>query len=66
MNPEGTLAAVRHELRVHLMAEESDGVGDLLASLWRLLCRQPQVVETEARGEYERWKLRFEMLEATT
>jgi hypothetical protein len=62
---EGNLAAVRHELRVHLMAEESEGVGDLLASLWRLLSAQPKV-DAEARGEYERWKLRFEMLDATT
>ncbi len=68
MSRNPNLAEVRHELRVHLMAEEPEGVGDLLSSLWRLLSSQSRIAEDErvdARGEYERWKLRFEMLAST-
>ena len=51
------VARIRQELRERLMAERHEGVWETLAVLDRLT-----EVERELRGEYERWKLRFELL----
>ncbi len=51
------IARIRQELRERLMAEQHEGVWETLAALGRLAER-----ESELRDEYERWKLRFELL----
>lgn len=54
------LARIRHELRERLMAEKYDGVDELLERL-HIAGRN----DTELRCEYERWRLRFDLLSVT-
>ncbi len=49
------VAKIRQELRERLMGQRHHGVAPVLASLRRFV----------ERGEYERWRLRFEALAAT-
>lgn len=51
------LARIRAELRVRLMSRRYDGTRDILRQLEEAAMRQSGL-----RGEYERWKMRFEML----
>jgi len=55
------VSRIRQELRDRLMAERHEGVGDVLAVLRRLAERDIQA--TDLRKEYERWALRFYLLE---
>ena len=52
------LAHIRQELRERLMALDPGGTGSILDRLAAL-------GGGELRGEVERWRLRFELLEAT-
>jgi hypothetical protein len=51
------VARIRQELRDRLMSDRFDGAGEWLARL-RLLAEDT----AELQSEYERWKVRFEML----
>ena len=51
------LARIRHELRERLMSQQHQGSQDLLARL-RLAAEN----DSDLRSEYERWRLRFELL----
>ena len=57
------LARIRHELRERLMAQRIDGTEEILA-------RFRSVAEAEADGcpelksEYERWRLRLDLISA--
>ena len=51
------LARIRHELRERLMSQRHQGSQDLLARL-RLVAEG----DSDLRSEYERWRLRFELL----
>lgn len=53
------LALVRHQLREHLLAQDSRAAADPLSKL-----RQVSTGDTELRAEYERWAFRFELLAA--
>jgi hypothetical protein len=55
------MAEIRRELRERLMAQRTDGVADVLACLRRFADRQDDGV-SDLRREYERWRLRFELL----
>jgi hypothetical protein len=55
------MAQIRRELRERLMAERTDGVADVLASLRRFADRQDDGI-SDLRREYERWRLRFHLL----
>ncbi len=57
------VARIRQELRERLMAERHEGAADVLARL-RSLADLDGVAEL--KSEYERWKLRFELLAATS
>lgn len=59
------VARIRQELRDRLMSEHHDGAGDLLARLRHLAEEDAAVASPELRSEYERWKVRFELLAAT-
>ena len=58
------VARIRQELRERLMSERHEGAGELLARL-RLLADQDGGFAQELKSEYERWKLRFELLAAS-
>lgn len=51
------LARIRAELRVRLMSRRYDGTRDILRQLEEAARQQSGL-----RGEYERWKMRFDML----
>jgi hypothetical protein len=53
------LARIRQELREQLMAQRCEDAQDALARL--LLAAEG---DAELRGEYERWRLRFDLLSA--
>jgi len=53
------LARIRSELRDRLMAQRVQGAWDLLARL-----RLAAEGDSDLRSEYERWRLRFELLAA--
>jgi hypothetical protein len=55
------IARIRHELRERLMAQRADGTGDVLAR-FRHVAEDGAVSSPELRSEYERWRLRFELL----
>jgi len=57
------VARIRQELRERLMSERHEGAADVLARL-RHLADADGVAEL--KREYERWKLRFELLAATS
>jgi hypothetical protein len=54
------LARIRSELRNRLMSQHTKGAWDLLARL-----RMASEGDDELRSEYERWRLRFELLAAS-
>lgn len=54
------LARIRQELRDRLMSQRYQGAQDVLARL-RVVAES----YSELRSEYERWRLRFELLSAT-
>lgn len=56
------LARIRHELRERLMSQRSEGADELLARL-RSAVEDDALASAELRSEYERWRLRFELLE---
>jgi hypothetical protein len=51
------LARIRQELRERLMAQRHQGTQDVLARL-RIAAED----DADLRSEYERWRLRFELL----
>jgi len=54
------LARIRSELRDRLMSQRHEGTDQLLARL-----RLAAEGDADLRGEYERWRLRFDLLAAT-
>ena len=54
------LARIRQELRERLMSLRFDGASDVLARL-RIVAEN----DIELRSEYERWRLRFDLLSVT-
>jgi len=59
------VARIRQELRERLMSEHHEGAGAVLARLRQLAEDDAGVACSELRSEYERWKVRFELLAAT-
>jgi hypothetical protein len=58
---EREVARIRQELRERLMSQKSEGVQEILACLRRFADRETGGIN-DLRSEYERWKLRFELL----
>jgi hypothetical protein len=56
------LARIRHQLRERLMSQRSEDVNAILERLRAVVAENEEVVEL--RSEYERWKLRFDLLDA--
>jgi hypothetical protein len=54
------LARIRQELRDRMTSRRCDGTGDVLARFCLLTDEHPDL-----RSEYERWRLRFELLAVT-
>ena len=59
------VARIRQELRDRLMSERHDGAAEILARLRYLAEEDDDVASAELRSEYERWKVRFELLAAS-
>ena len=57
------VARIRQELRERLMSERHEGAKDVLARL-QMLAQNDEGESQELRSEYERWKMRFEILAA--
>jgi hypothetical protein len=57
------LARIRQQLRERLMSQRSEDVAAILDRL-RQVAENDAVSSPELRSEYERWKLRFDLLEA--
>jgi hypothetical protein len=57
------LARIRQQLRERLMSQRGEDVGGILDRL-RQVAENEQVSSPEIRSEYERWKLRFDLLAA--
>jgi hypothetical protein len=55
------LARIRQELRERLMSSRTEGAEDLLARLRAAAALHAQVAP-ELAGEYERWRVRFELI----
>ncbi len=55
------LARLRHELRQRLLSHKSDGADAVLAR-FRRAAELHRRTSPELSGEYERWKLRFELI----
>jgi hypothetical protein len=55
------LARLRHELRRRLLTHRPDGI-DLVLARFRTALETNAAKLPELRGEYERWKTRFELL----
>jgi hypothetical protein len=55
------LARIRGELRMRLMSRRYDGTTEILKRLKQAADRAPERAG-ELRNEYERWRMRFEML----
>ena len=55
------LARVRRELRQRLLMQVGDGVTEMLDRFKRAAERDPDRA-AELRNEYERWRLRFDLL----
>ncbi len=58
------LARIRRELRDRLMSQRYEGTGAVLARL-RIVSEDDATASPELRSEYERWRLRFELLSAS-
>ena len=58
------LARIRHALRERLMSQRFEGASEILAAL-RRVAENDATTSPELRSEYERWRLRFELLAAT-
>ena len=56
------LARIRGELRLRLMSRRQDGTTEILKRLQEAAKRAPEG-ELELRNEYERWRMRFEMMQ---
>ena len=56
---------LRQELRDHLRSDRHDAAAELLARLKWLAEDCPEAASPELRGEYERWKARFEIVAAS-
>ena len=56
------VARIRQELRDRLMSERHDGAAEILARFRFLDEEDDDVASAELRSEYERWKVRFELL----
>ena len=59
------VARLRQELRERLMSDQHEGAADALARLRYLAEEALATASVELRSEYERWKVRFEMLAAS-
>ncbi len=59
------LARIRQELRERLMACRHEGADNILARL-REVADDHAAIAPELRGEYERWRLRFDLLAAAS
>jgi hypothetical protein len=59
------VARIRQELRDRLMSERHEGAGEVLARLRRLADLDAGIT-SDLKSEYERWKLRFELLAASS
>ena len=57
------LARIRHELRDRLMSRRYEDATAILERL-REVAQNEEIEEGELRSEYERWKLRFDLLAA--
>lgn len=57
------LARIRQQLRERLMSQRNEDVAGILDRL-RQVAENEEVSSPELRSEYERWKLRFDLLEA--
>jgi hypothetical protein len=57
------LARIRQTLRERLMSQRGEDVTDILERL-RQVAENEEVFMPELRNEYERWKLRFDLLAA--
>ncbi|RMH41964.1 MAG: hypothetical protein D6689_09665 [Deltaproteobacteria bacterium] len=57
------LARIRQQLRDRLMSQRREDVAAILERL-RQVADNEQESMPELRGEYERWKLRFDLLDA--
>jgi len=57
------LARIRGELRLRLMSRRHDGTSEILRRLERAAQQQPARA-AELRSEYERWRMRFELMDA--
>jgi len=55
------LARLRHELRQRLLSHQGDGAAAVL-DRFRRAAELHRATSPELAGEYERWKLRFELL----
>jgi hypothetical protein len=55
------LARIRGELRLRLMSRRYDGTSEILLRLKEAASRAPESAH-ELNNEYERWRVRFEML----
>jgi hypothetical protein len=58
------LARIRQELRERLMSCRTQGAEDVLARL-RAVAEQTSAEAPELRVEYQRWRLRFDLLAAS-
>ena len=56
------LARIRQQLRARLMSQRHDGADEILDRL-RTVAENEQSSSVELRDEYDRWKLRFDLLE---
>ena len=56
------VAKIRHELRVRLLSEQHQGAWEILARLRQIAEAEKSPSRLELRGEYERWKVRFDLL----
>jgi len=57
------LARIRQQLRERLMSQRSEDSSVILERL-RQVAENEEVSSPELRSEYERWKLRFDLLAA--
>lgn len=55
------LARIRGELRLRLMSRRHDGTTEILKRLQEAANRAPER-RSELHNEYERWRMRFEMM----
>lgn len=58
------VARIRQELRDRLMSDRHEGAGEVLARFRQLAEENSLTASPELRNEYERWKVRFEILAA--